>query len=520
MKIGIKAIAIYTVFDITALRCFELMQKITEQFPLITLDGENNDLPLYRQIYEAIRSAILRGELASKTRLPSSRNLAQNLGVSRITVVNAYDQLFAEGYLEGKTGSGTFIAAKLPDDLLQTTDSEPIQSETKTIARLDLSPFGEKLAFFKAAHFDLPPALKIQPFRHGLSAIDEFPFEIWSRIAAKYYKNPPRSLLVYGDSRGFRPLREAIAAHLKAARGVICTAEQVIITSGAQQALDLTARIFLSAEDAVLIENPCYLEARKAFSATGATLIPTPVDEEGLNLAQIPVAGENAKLVYVTPSHQYPLGVTMSLPRRLQLLDWARTKNAWIVEDDYDSEYRYAGRPLAALQGLDKTGRVIYIGTFSKTIFPSLRIGCAVVPPELVEIFTTARALNDVQSSSIEQAVLAEFIAEGHFARHIRRMRQLYEKRQRILVAEGESRLKNLLEVKKDDAGMHLVGWLPEDVDDRAIAAKAAEKSLHLTPLSRYFAGATPRGGFILGYTAFDEQQIKEGVTKIRQILL
>lgn len=496
------------------------MRKIEDQLPLIMLEGENADLPLYRQIYEAIRRAILSGTFASKMRLPSSRHLAETLGVSRITVVNAYEQLFAEGYLEGKPGSGTFVAAKLPDDLLQTTNLKSGKSEIKINLPLDLSPFGEKLISDRAANTRLSAPHRIKPFQHGLTAIDEFPFEIWSRIAAKYYKNPPRSLLGYGDSRGFLPLRQAIAAHLKSARGVNCTIEQIIITSGAQQALDLTARIFLAANDAVLLENPCYLEARNCFAAAGAKLIPVAVDDEGLDLARIPPTSEKAKLVYVTPSHQYPLGVTMSLPRRLALLDWAQAANAWIVEDDYDSEYRYAGRPLAALQGLDKTGRVIYIGTFSKTIFPSLRIGCAVVPPELINVFTMARALNDVQSSSIEQAILAEFIAEGHFARHIRRMRQLYEQRQQILVSECEENLAGLLEVKKAAAGMHLVGWLPEGIDDRKFAEKAWEDNLRLTPLSKYFAGETPRGGFILGYTAFDEKQIKESVLKIRRLFL
>ncbi len=312
-----------------------------------------------------------------------------------------------------------------------------------------------------------------RPFQNGLTAVDEFPFEIWSRIAAKYYKNPPRKLLGYGDPQGFAPLREAVAAHLKSARGVNCSAEQVIITSGAQQALDLTARIFLSSKDSVLIENPCYIEAKNLFAATGANVIPVEINEEGFDAAKIPNSGKNAKLIYVTPSHQYPLGVTMSLARRLALLEWAKNQNSWIIEDDYNSEYRYAGRPLASMQGLDKMGRVIYVGTFSKTIFPSLRLGCAVVPPELVEIFTTARALTDVHSSLAEQAILAEFIAEGHFARHLRRMRKLYEMRQSILVDECKRQLSDFLEIEKNEAGMHLVGWLHEGLDDELISNAA-----------------------------------------------
>lgn len=496
-----------------------MMKRTKNQSPFIMLDDKNKAQPLYRQIYEAIRAGILSGEFSSKMRLPSTREMAGNLGVSRITVTNAYEQLFAEGYLEGKTGVGTFVASRLPDDLLQTAKAKnPAESkEIKKSAPLNLSAYGEKLNSQKTQ--SLRTIHKFQPFQNGLTAVDEFPFEIWSRIAAKFHKNPPRNLLGYGDARGFAPLRQAIAAHLKSSRGVSCTAQQIVITSGAQQALDLTARIFLSESDSVLIENPCYMEAKNIFSATGAKMIFVDVDEEGFYPKKIPKAVENAKLVYVTPSHQYPLGVTMSLARRLALLDWAQTANAWIIEDDYNSEFRYAGRPLASLQGLDKTGRVIYIGTFSKTIFPALRIGCAVLPEELVEVYTAARSLADVHSPAIEQAILAEFIAEGHFARHLRRMRQLYEQRQKILVSECEKQLSGLLKVKKADAGMHLIGWLPEGVDDRSVSQKALEQGLKLAAVSSFSDKKLERGGLVLGYTAFDESQIKQGVKLMKEIL-
>lgn len=493
------------------------MKKSNEIIPFIML--EDTSTPKYRQIYEAIRTAILSGDFAPKTRLPSTRALAERLSVSRITVFNAYEQLLAEGYLEGKTGAGTFVASRLPEDLLQAGKSNNPSRESKKNISLNLSPYGENLNAKTAKSARTDAMTKFQPFQNGLTAIDEFPFEIWSRIAAKFHKNPPRTLLGYGDPRGLEPLRKAVAAHLKSARGVNCSAEQIIITSGAQQALDLTARVFLSENDAILMENPCYKEARNLFASTGAKIVSVDVDAEGFDPNKIPKAGEKAKLVYVTPSHQYPLGVTMSLARRLALLEWANQKNALIIEDDYNSEFRYSGRPLASLQGLDKNGRVIYIGTFSKTIFPALRIGCAVVPPVLADIFTTARALADVHSSAIEQAILAEFISEGHFARHVRRMRQLYEKRQEILVSECKKHLKGLLEVEKTDAGMHVVGWLPEGVDDRTISEKAAERNLKLAPVSGYSGKKMKRGGLILGYTAFDERQIKNGVKIIKEIL-
>lgn len=496
------------------------MTKPKRQIPFIMLDNKSDSLPLYLQIYEKIRASILKGEFAAKMQLPSTRFLAQNLGVSRITVTNAYEQLFAEGYLESKTGSGTFVASELPENLLQTNESKK-KSVSKKAENLPLrfSAYGEKLLKKDVSTARCLVQATFRPFQNGLTAVDEFPFEIWSRIANKFHKDPPRVLLGYGDPQGFAPLREAIAAHLKSSRGVKCTAENVIITSGAQQALDLTARIFLSKSDAVVIENPCYIEARTLFNANDAQVFSVEIDAEGFDAANIPEEASDAKLVYVTPSHQYPLGHTMSLARRLALIEWAKKHNAFIIEDDYNSEYRYAGRPLASLQGLDENGRVIYIGTLSKTIFPGLRIGCAVVPSELVEVFTTARALNDVHSSLIEQAILAEFIAEGHFARHLRRMRKLYEFRQTVLVEECEKHLKGLLEVEKSDAGMHLVGWLSGDFNDREISKKAIEKNLKLASVSEYFNTNANRNGLILGYTAFDERQIGEGVKKIKEIL-
>lgn len=495
------------------------MTKLNEKIPFIMLDGENNSLPLYRQIYGAIRTAILKGDFSSKMRLPSTRSLAKSLGVSRITVVNAYEQLFAEGYLEGKIGAGTFVASKLPDDLLQTSKPKLKTVEKRQNSPLNLSPFGEKLLAKDLESARVQVETRFQPFQNGLTAIDEFPFEIWSRIAAKFHKNPPRSMLGYGDPQGFYKLREAVAAHLRSARGVNCTAEQVVITSGAQQALDLAARIFLSGKDSFLIEDPCYLEARNSFSATGAKAFFVEVDEEGFNLANVSKTGEKAKLVYVTPSHQYPLGHTMTLARRLELIEWAKKQNAWIIEDDYNSEFRYAGRPLASLQGLDKNGRVIYIGTFSKTIFPALRLGCLVVPPELINVFAVARAFNDAHSAVINQAILAEFIAEGHFARHVRRMRRLYEERQEILVREVKNNLADFIEMEKSEAGMHLIGWLTKDLDEEKIIAESARQNIKLSAVSTYYSSESPRKGFIFGYTAFDERQIKEGITKLAEIL-
>jgi GntR family transcriptional regulator/MocR family aminotransferase len=487
--------------------------------PFIMLD-ENSALPLYRQIYEAIRLAILSGNLRPTTPLPATRLLSKELGVSRMTVINAYDQLFAEGYLEAKTGAGTFVAAHLPEEFLQTSGSERREQQESSLKRkVNFSDYGKNLAQNSdiiLRHHGTSPLLA---FQHGVPGIEEFPFDVWAKIAQRWQKKPPSLILSYGESVGFQPLREAIAVHLAAARGVLCEAEQIIITNGTQQALDLIGRIFLTKTTDVYIEDPSYHGARDIFAATGARLVPVPIDEEGFDLQTARKRSRKARLAYVTPSHQYPLGVTMSLARRLNLLEWARDRDAFVIEDDYNSEYRYSGRPLASLQGLDRDGRVIYLGTFSKTIFPALRLGYLVVPTNLIEVFAAGRALTDLHSPSLDQAVLAEFIAERHFARHIRRMRGIYEERQQILVEEVRKHLKGMLEVAPAEAGMHLIGWLPLGIDDQDVSRRAGEANLKIAPVSAYCIEQTLRGGVLLGYTAFNERLIKQGVKKLGRVL-
>jgi GntR family transcriptional regulator/MocR family aminotransferase len=487
--------------------------------PFIMLD-EKSSLPLYRQIYEAIRRAILSGNLRPTTPIPATRSLSKQLGVSRMTVINAYDQLFAEGYLEAKTGAGTFVAAHLPEEFLQTTDFERRERQESSLTRkVKFSAYGRNLAQNSDSILRHHGRSSLVPFEHGVPGTEEFPFDVWAKIAQRWQKKPPPPILSYGDSVGFRPLREAIAAYLASARGVLCEVEQIIVTNGTQQALDLIGRIFLSKTDDVYIEDPGYYGARDIFGATGARIVPVPIDEEGFDLQTARKRSRKARLVYVTPSHQYPLGVTMSLARRLNLLEWARDRDAYVIEDDYNSEYRYSGRPLASLQGLDRDGRVIYLGTFSKTIFPALRLGYLVVPTNLIEVFAAARALTDLHSPSLDQAVLAEFIAERHFARHVRRMRGIYEERQQTLVEEVRKNLKGLLEVAPAEAGMHLIGWLPSGTDDRDVSRRAAEANLKIAPVSAYCIEQTLRGGLLLGYTAFNERLIKQGVKKLGRVL-
>lgn len=482
-------------------------------FTFVTLDYKS-PVPLYRQLYQELRKAILTGRLPSGSQLPSTRGLADEVGISRTTVLTAFDQLAAEGYLEGHIGSGTYVATRLPDELL--TARQDVAVSPSSPAGPGLSRQGERLAHPRVVGSDKRGR---GPFRSALPALDAFPFELWARLWRRYLPHTPPELLDYGDPAGYLPLREAIAAHLAAARGVHCRAEQVIIVAGAQQGLDLVARLVLDPGDAVWIEDPGYPGARDALVAAGARVVPVPVDEEGLDVAAGTLRCPEARLAYVTPSHQAPLGVTMSLSRRLALLQWASQTGAWILEDDYDSEYRYASRPLAALQGLDSEGRVIYIGAFSKVLFPSLRLGHLVVPTNLAPAFAAARAVAGLSSPSIEQAVLADFIAEGHFARHIRRMRTLYAERQAAMVEAASHELAGLLEVCPAEAGMNLLGWLPEGVADWVASKRAAAHGLEIRPLSFYRMERSRRGGLQLGYSAFDPREIRQGIGKLADAL-
>jgi GntR family transcriptional regulator/MocR family aminotransferase len=483
--------------------------------PVIALDAASHQ-PLYRQIYDGLRRAILTGKLHRGTRLPSTRELAQGLMVSRNTVMNAYDQLLAEGYLEGRIGSGTYVTHALPDDLMTGHINSPCTWQLSEQGR-SFSQRGGVL--ISTAVNASPDSMSARPFWPGIPALDAFPAKLWSRLISRYWNQASHELLGYGDPAGYWPLREAIATYLGAARAVQCTPDQVIITVGRQQAFDLVMRALLDPGDAAWIEDPGYMGARAALKGAGARLIPVPIDEEGLDVSAGESLCSDARLVYVSPSHQYPLGVTMSLQRRLSLLEWASRRGAWILEDDYDSEYRYTGRPVSALQGLDQEGRVIYIGTFSKALFPALRLGYMVVPTDQINSYVTARALFSRSSSVIDQAVLAAFINEGAFARHIKRMRVMYKERQEMLIETLKRELGGLIDVQADDAGLHLVGWLPEGVDDLEVSKRAAAAGVDAQPLSAFCLERKGRGGLLLGYAGYNERQIRTGVRLLSSAL-
>jgi GntR family transcriptional regulator/MocR family aminotransferase len=472
--------------------------------------------PLHRQVCDGIRDAILAHRLKSGVRLPSTRQLAADLAVSRNTVMTAFEQLLAEGYVEARSGAGTYVAPTLPDELLRARH-ERVQPERAwpSPARAR-SRRGDLLARtpMSFAHEETRP----RAFQVGVPAVEAFPFKTWGRIMSRRWRRLPRTLLYYGDPAGYRPLREAIADYVGAARAVRCRTEQVIIVAGSQPALELCATVLLDPGDAAWIEDPGYPGARGALLGGGASLVPVPVDDDGIDVTAGTAGCPGARLAYVTPSHQYPLGVVLSLPRRLALLEWAERTGAWIVEDDYDSEFRYRGRPLSALQGLDRHGRVIYVGTFSKVLFPSLRLGYLVVPPDLVDAFVAANVHAAHQAPTFSQCVLTDFIVEGHLTRHIRRMRALYEERQAALLkaARGSG---GLLEVRPTEGGMHLMGWLPPGMDDRLASLAVAAAGITAPPLSFYCRAAKPRGGLLLGYTGIEPREIRGGMRRLTAAL-
>jgi GntR family transcriptional regulator / MocR family aminotransferase len=483
--------------------------------------------PLHSQIYGAFRAAIMERNLRAGERIPSTRTLARELSVSRIPVLNAYSQLLAEGYFESRTGAGTFVSSSLPGlaDAGEEWPGAPapqlksrgrgrgsskVPARRRTVAaRTSALPEHTRPAWFGG----------IGAFSFSQPAADSFPFHIWSKIAARYWRNLSLAALEYGDPMGVRKLREEIATYLRTSRSVRCEWEQVMIVSGSQQALDVTSRVLLEPGDPAWVEEPGYWLARNVLTSAGCRIVPVPVDRDGLDVAAGIKLCRNARAAFVAPSHQFPLGATMSASRRLQLLEWARREGAWIVEDDYDSEYRYDSKPIASLQGLDRSERVIYIGTFSKVLFPALRVGYIVMPDDLVPHFTSVRHAMDVSPAHFYQAVLADFLSEGHFARHIRRMRQIYSERRDVLLNCIREHLGGVLEPQGAEAGLHLTVTLPRGARDRAICNDAATKKLWLWPLSPTYIGPHARHGFILGYTGTTAAEIPAGVKRLRDVL-
>jgi GntR family transcriptional regulator/MocR family aminotransferase len=482
-------------------------------FPIIAID-RSAPVPVHRQVYDGYRTAILRGDLRPGQQIPSTRDFASEVRISRFPVLNAYSQLLAEGYFESRVGSGTFVASSLPEQLIS------VQSNVAQPAAIPSGPRNVSRSSLLYPSFDrtrLPRGWGA--FGVHQPAFDHFPFEVWSKLIARHSRNPVASVLHHVDPLGSQRFRQAICSYLRTARAVQCTPNQIMIVSGSQQALDITARVLLDPGSPVFVEDPGYGLARTVLTAARCSLIPVPVDGEGMDVSLALQMNPKARAAFVIPSHQYPLGSTMTLARRLHLLNWAQRAGAWIVEDDYDSEYRYDSSPISSLQGLDVNARVIYVGTFSKVMFPSLRIGYIVIPEDLVDRFSAVRLAMDIFPPYLPQEVLADFMHEGHFARHIRRMRNLYSKRREVLIQSLHTEFGDLLEVHGAEAGMHLAVTLPEGYRDTEISAKAAEARLYLSPLSPTYVKRKPRQGFILGFGSSPIERIPDAVRALKPFL-
>lgn len=483
---------------------------------LIRLDGKD---ALYLQVYRALRQAILDSDLGPGSRLPPTRVLSRDLSVSRNVVLQAYDQLYAEGYVEGRVGSGTFVARELPEELLRAARTSDPEAPRETIERR-LSAWGQR-ALRSGAPTRTPP-LPEPPlrwdFQYGEVAPDEQCLKLWRRLLARRSED---LYLNYSPAEGWPELRVHLAEYVRRSRGVLCGPEQVVVVNGSQQALDLAARLLIEPGDPVVIEEPHYQGARQIFLSAGARLVPTPVDDEGLNLSAA-VDTEGVRLAYITPSHQFPTGAVMSLARRLELLDWAESHDAYLLEDDYDSEYRYGSRPVESVQGLDRRGRTIYIGTLSKVLFPSLRLGFLVLPEDLVPPFVAAKWLLDRQSPTLEQAVLAEFIAEGHFERHLRRMRTLNAERRKVLLEALQDELGDAIEIQGTNAGVHLLVWLRHvrAADLGELIRRAADRGVGIYSVEHYFLSPPERAGLVLGFSSLSLEEIRRGVAELAKVVL
>ena len=479
---------------------------------LLRLDSRAST-PLHEQLFEGVRTRILSGALPPGLRLPSSRQLAVELDVARSTVLQALDALAAEGYVVARAGSSTRVAPELP-----VAPEDRARSAAPRVSR------GPRLAASARALKSSPvgaPRLGAAPraFRPGVPALDLFPTALWGRTVTRVHARASTGLLDGGDPAGHAPLREAIAAHVATSRGVRCVPEQVFVTAGTQQAFDEVLRLALDPGDAVWLEDPGYPGARRAVLAAGGRPVPVPVDAEGLDVGAGIARAARARVALVAPSHQYPLGVTLSLARRMALLQWAERTRAWILEDDYDSEFRHRGRPLTALQGLDEAGCVVYVGTFSKAMFPGLRLGFLVAPPPLVDAFAAARASTVAPASSLEQAALAVFLAEGHFGRHLRRMRVAYRERGEALLEALRADCSGALTPRPCDTGMQVSASLTSPLSDLRVRDEAARLGVEVAALSDYFLGRRRESGLVFGFGGVRPEAFRAGTRTLARAL-
>jgi GntR family transcriptional regulator/MocR family aminotransferase len=505
---------------------------------LINLDSSST-VPLQRQLYDTFRRMILSGELSRGQKIPSTRELAKSLGISRTTVTASYEDLLGEGYLESATGSGTYVSRQLPDELLRPSEvdlpsqvdggSGPSYQAVSKAEKTEVQ-LSERLSWYGAS-LEEREWLKFSEqesqleFSFGRPDFDAFPMRVWMQIHSLHARKRALSSLDYPSrAQGHLPLREALSAYLSRSRAVHCSPEQIIVVNGSQQAIDLVCRVLIDRDDLAAIEEPGYLGAQRALIAQGANLLPIPVDHQGLRVEVLKRKSlENSQriqLVYVTPSHQFPTGVVLSLPRRLELLAWADRTGTFIIEDDYDSEYRYKGRPVPALAGLDKSGSVIYIGTFSKVLMPALRIGYLVVPPQLVRVFSRAKWLADRHSPLLEQQVLTDFIRQGHLDRHVRRMRAIYDRKRKLILRTIGELFGARAQVLGDNAGINVLVRFTSTLTDEEVEQRCRARGIGLSSTRQEYLVTPMQGEFLLNYGGLSEEQITNALSILAEIML
>jgi len=479
---------------------------------MLRLDRE---APLQHQIYDQLKQAILSGRTAAGTRLPSSRALADQHGISRNTVLIVYEQLLAEGYLETRPGAGTYVGAAMPAGVKARAQQPAVARSPRPVR---LSRYSERLGALDVGTLSRGAGLRYS-FHYGTVSAADFPVDIWRRLLLREIRRRSGQPYLYENPQGLPELRAALSDYLQRGRGIRARPEQILIVNGSQQAIDLALRVLVDPDAAVVVEDPCYAGARLACEAMGARLIRVPVDADGLDTAQLPSPKTSVRLAYVTPSHQFPTGGVMPAARRLALLDWAERGGTYVIEDDYDSEYRYEGRPVEPLQALDRAGLVIYSGTVSKVLSPGLRLGYMVLPPDLVRPFLQAKQLTDRHTASLDQAVFAHLIRDGHFERHIRRTRRRNQRRRDALLAALQAAFGAAVAIEGAKAGLHLIVRFPGTPAALAssVAEAAAQRSVGITPAD---AGADQEGAsFIMGYAGLEEADIRHGVTLLREAM-
>jgi GntR family transcriptional regulator/MocR family aminotransferase len=469
--------------------------------PPIALGNRKPGATLTQWLYEELRSAILNGRLQRGVRLPATRELAAQYHVSRRTAVTVFEQLRDEGYTESRTGAGTIVSNTLPEDFLQLRKRKEVRHRPAPVDSI------------RHQHPSVRPLHPIYP------SVTEFPIELWTRLASRRLRRLTAGDLSAGDVAGYRPLRQAIAEYVGASRGINCVAEQIIVTSGMHQGLDLVARTALKPGDRVWVEDPGYQGAIQVILSAGATVVPIPVDEKGLNVDLGRERADDARAAFVTPGHQCPLGSTMSLDRRLALLQWARERRAIVIEDDYDSEFRFRGHPTPALQSLDRNGSIVVLGSFNKVMFPALRFGYIVAPETLLDRLLGLRWKVDRYPDGPHQAVLCDFIEEGHFARHLRRMRELYAHRWRALHDSCNRYLAEYFAMPMIEAGLNTPAYLKGKLTSRQAEIAASAVGVQTVGLDRFSRERRDIRGLLLGFAAFNEKQIQEAAKSLRRAL-